>query len=269
MGKVRKEQFLYMYTGELENHEIQKLIREGIKNYAPERKYKLIINVVEDKFKKKGGFSYGWISDKCLFYALVGKNEDGSSRVTFEDDPDWSEPEEEPESLELGSDLNWGESVWVECPKIRIEKPPLISTSPYMGKDKEEHTIDIFETSCNDVFTDRHTKKTYMLKNEIYSIKIPKCITEEFLHERISIFCQDTSEHKIKKKGKEGKRKEYTSVVYPQININVNHKEERSCQIIFSPLDKDLAQFVLTMYKKMFYGKKNHENIFFSQSKKS
>jgi hypothetical protein len=266
MGKVHKEHFLYMYTGELENAEIQKLIRDGIKNYAPKRKFKLIVNVVEDKFKKKRGYSFGWISDKFLFYALVGKNEDGSSRVTFEDDPDWSEPEEESETLELGSELKWGESVWSECPKIRIEQPPLISTSPYMGKDKEEHTIDIFETTCDDIFTDRNTKKVYMLKNEIYSLKIPKCITEEFLYDKISKFCQDTSEHKIKKKGK---KKEYITVVYPQINININSSEERSCQIIFSPLDKNLAQFVLTMSKKMFYGKKDHENIFFSQPKKN
>ena len=265
MGKVRKERFLYMYTGELENAETQKLIRDGINEYDPDRKYELIINVVEDKEMKKKGFSYGWISDCGLFNALVGKNEDGSSRVTYEDDPDWSEPEET-ETLTLGSGLNWGDSVWNECPKIRIEKPPLIKVSPYIGKDGEEHTIDFFETSCDDVFKDRQSGKTYMLKNEIYSLNIPECVTEKYLIRIFSKFTQDKSEHKIKVKGD---KKEFIKVIYPQVKININKKSERNCQIVFSPIDKDLAQFVLTMCKKLNYGKKKHENIFFSQSKRS
>ena len=270
MGKVRKERFLYMYTGELENHEVQKLIRDGIKDYDPDRKYELIINVLEKKDGEKRGYSFGWISDTGLFYALVGKNEDGSSRVTYEDDPDWSEPEDS-EPLTLGTGMNWGDSVWDECPKIRVEKPPLITVSPYMGKDGEEHTVDFFETTCDDVFTDRESGKTYMLKNEIYSLRIPECVTEAFLMKTFKRFTCDRKEHKVevkKKKGEKGKKK-YITVTYPQIKINVNQKGDRNCQIIFSPLDKDLAQFALTMHKILRYGKKNHEKIYFSQSKRS
>jgi len=269
MGKVRKERFLYMYTGELESCQIQKLVRDGIKKYDPDRVFEFIVNVLEDREGKKRGYSYGWISDKGLFYALVGKNEDGTSRVTYEDDPDWSEPEEEI-SFDLGSDMNWGDSVWDECPKIRVENPPLIKISPYMGKDNEEHTIDFFETSCDDVFTDRRTGKTYMLKNEIYSLKIPECINEKYLLRIFSRFSTDKSVHQVKVKNKgEKKKKEHVNITYPQVKINVNQKGEKNCQVIFSPLDKDLAQFVLTMSKILNYGKKKHENIFFSQSKRS
>lgn len=256
MSSLRKDGYLYMYTGELNNDEITKLIREGIDEYLKDspRPYEVIVNAVEDREFKKMGFSYGWISDRGLYNALLGKNEDGSSRVTIEDDPDWEEPEDSEPDLTLGG-ANWGDmAVWDDCPKIRIENPPLITIKPYLDKDKEEHTIDFFEAVV---------KYKSGLRNEIYSTNIPKIISEKYLHRIFDRFGTDQTVHIQKDK----RTKERKSITYPLIRVN-EKDGKRNCQIVFSPLDKDLAQFALLMTKKLRYGKNKSDIIFFSQSKK-
>lgn len=259
MSELHKEKFLYMYTGELEADEISALVRKGIDRYIStlpltevekkqKRRYNFLVNVVEDKEYNKMKFSYGWISDPGLFHALLGRNEDGTPRVEIIDDPDWEEPEEVP--LTLNSGMDWGATVWDECPQIRKELPPLITVDPYYDKDKEEHTIDFFPAKL------RHKSHS---KNEIFSKNIPPSITTNFLENYFRQFCSDKTKHFVKKK------KEY--VTYPLIKIG-EWNGKRNCTVEFSPLDKDLAPFVLSMCKKLQYGHSKREIIQFSQSKK-
>jgi len=256
MSELHKEKFLYMYTGELDADEISAFVRKGIDRYLLSlkdegkiRKYNFIVNVVEDKDYKKMKFSYAWISDSGLYHVLLGRNEDGTSRVEFIDDPDWEEPDTDT-VLTLNSGLNWGETVWDECPQIRKESPPLITIDTYYDEDKEEHTIDFFPAKL--------PQKSFS-KNEIFSKDIPQGITSNFLLNYFKQFCNDNSEHFIKKK------KEH--VTYPLVKFGT-WNGKRNCTIEFSPLDKDLAPFVLSMCKKFRYGHNKKDIIFFSQSKR-
>jgi len=257
MGELKKDGFLYMFTGQLENDEISSLIRKGLSAYIKEkrekRSYKLFINSVEDKDYTKKGFAYGWINDIGLFNALLGKNEDGSSRVRYEDDPNWEEPEDEVE-LTLGG-MDWGVvALQEECPKIRIEEPPLIKIDSYFDKEGIEHTIDFFETVI---------KESHVLgrKNELYSTNIPLCISENFLRNVFKTFSSDKTIH-IKKVNKKT-----VKIEYPLVKI-IEKGGQRTCLVEFSPIEKNLAAFVNTMTKKLKYGDKKSEIIHFSHSKK-
>jgi len=252
-SRVTKERFIYMYTGKLNDDEIHSLVKKGIDNYIlstgkklSERRYDLVINVVEDKEYQKKGFAYGWISDIGLFNALIGKNEDGTERISYEDDPDWEEPDDIPVKVTL--DMDWSSLVEEECPQIKIELPGLIEVESYYDEEDKKHTLDFFGASV---------PERYGYKNEIYSTNIPKFINENFLENVFSKFCTDDTLHSIKKK----------KVKYPIIQI-FEKNGKRNCQIEFSPLDRNLAPFILTMNKKLRYGTGKRDIIFFTQSKK-
>lgn len=255
MATIRKDNFLYMYTGKLENDQISSLVRKGIDRYIKstgktlkERPYSLIVNAVENKGWEKQGFAFGWISDLGLFHALTGKNEDGSSRVEYIDDPDYdSEDDEEPD---LSTLEDWGALASSGPQKVRVEHPHLIKIDSYVDEEGTARTLDFFEASY---------KEKSGMKNEIYSYNIPKPITENFLRNVFQKFCTDNSVHFIKKQKKH--------VRYPIIEIT-NNGAVRDCRIEFSPLDKNLAPFVLGITKKLCYGHHKHEIIFFSQKKK-
>lgn len=258
MSELTKDKFLYMYTGELEADQVVRLVRKGLDKYLStlpkeereaRKKYDFIVNVVEDKNYNKKKFSYGWISDLGLFHVLLGNNEDGSSRVEWIDDPDWVEPDGDV-NLELGSGMDWGETIWSECPKIKKVLPPLITIDSYLDKDNEEHTLDFFKAKLK---YKSHTK------NEIFSRDIPDCISINFLMNVFKKFSMDKTKHFIKKK------KEY--VEYPIIKFS-EWNGKRNCTVEFSPIDQDLAPFVLSITKKLCYGHTKREIIHFSQSKK-
>jgi hypothetical protein len=254
---LKKDRFLYMFTGQLENDEISRLVRKGINRYikksGQKRPYQLFINAVEDKNYQKKGYAHGWISDTGLFHALIGNNEDGSSRVTYEDDPNWEEPEDD---IELTLDgMNWGEMAFQEeCPKIRIEEPPLIEIDSYLDKEGVEHTIDFFETAIKE----KHVKGR---KNELYSNNLPHFIDEKYVRNVFKKFTTDKTIH-IKKV-----KKERVKIEYPTVKI-FEKEGRRTCLVEFSPIEKNIAAFINTMTKKLQYGNSKKEIIFFSHSKK-
>jgi hypothetical protein len=255
MSTVKKDKFLYMYTGKLENDQISSLVRKGIDQYIKstgktlkERPYSFIVNAVENKEWQKQGFAFGWISDLGLFHALTGKNEDGSSRVEYIDDPDYDSADEE--DVDLNTLEDWGSLATNEPEKIRVEHPRLIKVDSFVDEEGTTRNLDFFEASY---------KEKSGMKNEIYSYNIPKPITEKFLQNIFQRFCSDNTAHFIKKQKKH--------VKYPIIEIT-GKGDTRDCRIEFSPLDKNLAMFVLGITKKLCYGHHKHEIIFFSQKKK-
>ena len=244
-----------MYTGKLNNDQISSLVRKGIDQYIvstgktkKERPYSLIVNAVENKAWEKQGFAYGWISDLGLFYALVGKNEDGSSRVEYIDDPDYNSDDEE--DIDLNTLEDWGTLADKGPQTVRVEHPNLISVESYVDKEGETRTLDFFEANY---------KEKSGMKNEIYSYNVPKEISDSFLRNVFEKFSTDHSVHFIKKKKKH--------IKYPIIEINDNGGV-RDCKIEFSPMDRNLAAFVLGITKKLQYGNKRSEFIFFSQKKR-
>ena len=245
MSTIKKARFLYMYTGKLDNDRISSLVRKGIDQYIKstgknpkERPYRFVVNAVEDKNWEKLGFSYGWIDDLGLFYALTGKNEDGSSRVEYIDDPDYESEEE----IDLNTLEDWGSLAMSGPQKIRVEHPSLIKVDSYVDEEGTTRTLDFFEASY---------KEKPGMKNEIYSYNIPKPITERFLRNVFQKFSTDNSVH----------------FRYPIIEV-VNNGATKDCRIEFSPLDKNIAPFVLGINKKLCYGHKKNEIIFFSQKKR-
>jgi hypothetical protein len=254
MSTIRKDKFLYMYTGKLDNDQISSLVRKGIDRYIKstgktlkERQYSFVANAVENKKWEKLGYAYGWISDLGLFHALSGKNEDGSSRVEYIDDPEYDSDEEE---VDLSTLEDWGSLAASGPQKIRVEHPTLISVDSYVDEEGVTRTLDFFEANY---------KEKSGMKNEIYSYNVPKEISENFLRNVFQKFGTDSSVHFIKKQKKH--------VKYPLIEIT-NDGGSRDCRIEFSPLDKNLAAFVLGITKKLCYGHHKHEIILFSQKKR-
>lgn len=256
MSTIKKDRFLYIWSGKLENDQISSLIRRGIDRYIvstgirpKKRPYVLLVNTIEDKNYEKKGIAYGWISDVGLFNALIGKNEDGSSRTQWIDDPDYDSDEE---TVDLNQVEDWGTIAMSGPQQIKKEDPPLITVESFLDDQNIERHLSFFGAS--------YPERSGM-KNEIYSTNIPKDISENFLKNVFSKFCTDHSTHILKKK------KEIKKIIYPLIQIK-EKEGKRNCQIEFSPLDKDLATFVLGMTKKLQYGHSKRDIIFFSQSKK-
>jgi len=244
-----------MYTGKLDNDQISSLVRKGIDQYIKstgktlkERPYSLLVNAVENKDWEKKGFAYGWISDLGLFHALIGNNENGSSRVEYIDDPDYNSDDEE--EVDLSTLEDWGSLATMGPQKVRVEHPSLISVESYVDDEGVTRTLDFFGATY---------KEKYEMKNEIYSTNVPKELNENFLRNTFDKFCSDRSTHFIKKTKKH--------IQYPIVELN-----ERAgicnCRIEFSPIDKNLASFVIGLTKKLQYGHGKKDIIHFSQSKR-
>jgi hypothetical protein len=144
---------------------------------------KYYINIVESKT----GFrcAYIYVTNKHVYYAIIGKNFDGSERIKYVDDPDFVEPEIPlDEALELyykrdlSSCFNWADDTEqfediqnkYICPKIKISEPVLIEIPNY-------------NLGCSIEFGPAYVKpvpKNYK-HNVLVCFSIPKWITVENL----------------------------------------------------------------------------------------
>lgn len=264
MTKIYDKNYLYLLSGFLNEDQITKGIEETVKLYDKNLKFKIRMTVVENKNYQKLGFSYAWVDNHIVYNILNGLNPDGSKRIEYKDDPDWEPPQEKISEEKSIKDISWGDlsdsDIDVEPRQIEI---PLDTLAPYpyikYTKDQKEEE-NISTEGCLLEIMPTMIMSDYTKKNSIYSNNISKNIELKDLYNTFRIFNNDTFNYFDKKKKKKYK--------YPIIEIK-NRGTKNDCIITFSPVYKNTASFVLTIYKKLEIVKDNQNYLlFFSQSKK-
>lgn len=275
MSKVSEDGFLFIHSGIFDKEQIELNLKTCVKklDVGP---CEMHVNVVENREGLKYGHTYAWVSNLKVYYALIGKNLDGSDRVEEAPDEGWETPDEDMDELidEAGND--WaliGEiEERFERPMLQKELEPLIIPPGVKYTDKQREKIGgNDEYGFIEIFPARVTMRMEEHKiNSIYSSCLPKWIDEIFLFNLLKKFSRDKTQHvdpKTKKKFQ-----------YPKIVISRNKsknkwrsdEESNNAQIFFSPLNRHLSFFLINVIKKMKVvnpATNKEELLFFSQAK--
>lgn len=237
------DEFLYIYSGLVGEEEILEILKKSIDNSSLRNQtYSLIVNTVKNKEYINMGYSYGWVSNPKLYYALTGKNTDGTERCETIDDPEW-----EPviyQGINNNTSSDWGSIAECEdkkkCPQIKRYLKPLIYV---------DENISIIPSVI---------EKKQRTTNALFSLNIPSFVTKEIL---VDIFG---------KYNKDKKSKINNNLKYPIIKITKNKKNltKNNCKITFSHLYPLTSCYVLNMVKKTnITHEGNNYLLFFSNSK--
>ena len=272
MSKVSEPGYLFIHSGVLEKEQIDKCFQDVVDQLIslnPEE-YKdteFLINVVKNREGVKFGHSYGWINKKEVFYALLGKNLDGSERVEYIDDENWKPPEKDYNEAMKEIEGDWAEWTDIETkykrPKIKVQLDPLISLSAIeyteeqyneVNKESKYGFMELFETKLS--------HKIGKL-NTLFSNDIPSWIDEKYFFNFFKKFEKDREQHYDKKSKKK--------FCYPIVKIK-SKKElrdiRRFCTITFSTLNPKTASFLINVVKRVeFVNEGKKYLLFFSQSR--
>ena len=186
MSKVSEEGFLFIHSGIFDKEQIELNLRTCIKklDVGP---CEIYVNVVENREGLKFGHTYAWVSNSKVYYALIGKNFDGSDRVEMAPDEGWETPDEDMDELidEAGDD--WaliGEiEERFERPMIQKELGPLIVPPGIKYTEKQKESLkDDDDFGFIEIFPARVTIRTEENKIiSIYSSCLPNWVDEPFL----------------------------------------------------------------------------------------
>lgn len=281
MSKVSEEGFLFIHSGVFDKEQIELNLKTCVKNLSKLtdiENFAYHVNVVENKDGVKYGHTYAWINNPKVYYALIGKNFDGTERVEFVPDETWSPPEKDYDDAieEAEESENWGLLGEVEAayerPNIKIIKDPLIVPPGIKYTETQKKKLEIEEeVGFIEIFPARVTIRCEEQKiNSFYSSCIPNWVTQDILYNFFKKFNKDTTIHicpRTKKK-----------FSYPRISISKNKtnskwrngEESSNVQIIFSPLNKNIGYFLINVIKKIKIKNpqtNREEMLFFSQSK--
>ena len=199
----------------------------------------------------KVGYSYLWVKDSRIYYALTGANFDGSPRVMTENDPDWTPPKESYQEA-IRKALESSNHSWADESEITedIEKryrskiktkqlPPLIYPDMY------QYTTDQFNYLHIQAVNNKEDPSTVpqsgsiilsqawnnnIEKNELFSGKIPDWVNANDLIEQFSDYS--------------------TMEGYPKIKFS-NGYNGKQVLITYSPGSHD-AGFALLMTRKIY-----------------
>lgn len=209
MAFVYEKNYMYIETFDLEEKEIERLIQDKLFNFDLEP-YNIYINCVKNKNMEKLGYSYGWISNEKAFNILVGLNQDGSERIEYIPDENWTPPEKKNDDEFL-----WSDEYDQDPPLIKKYLEPLVD---FDGKIiiKESFIIN-----------------NYDRENIIYTKNIDKSITKNKLYKFFKQFDKDSVQ-----KDK-----------YPMIHFK-EKANKTLCLIKFSPRHPHTASFVVNLVKK-------------------
>jgi hypothetical protein len=276
MSKFSEIRFLRIASGELDKKQISDALNVCVKKLKNVnktiKKCDIYVNVVETKDKSKFGYSYAWVRNVQVYYALIGKNFDGTDRIKIIDDENWVKPEGDmdDEIDECGDD--WGKMADVEQkyerPKIEIKEDPLVippgtkysKAQIEILKEKKGDdfggTIGFLEITPMYVTINPDEEKT----NKLYSKDVKGWVTEEMLHNFFDKFVPNIDQAV--------KTKQNTSD--PCIKINLDKRGYSSVQISFSSTNKNIAYFLVKLLKKISLRNpetNEEETIIFSQSR--
>ena len=112
MVKISETGYLFLQSGILDENQIEKCIKDSVAYLSENHgldfsKLDYVINVVKNREGKKFGHTYVWVNDDKLFYALIGKNFDGTESFEEVLDEDWEEPEESYDDAIEAADGDW------------------------------------------------------------------------------------------------------------------------------------------------------------------
>lgn len=269
MSKISEEGYLFIHSGILEKDQIEACFLSGLKylqeNYDETFKdCKIEINVVMNKNNEKYGHTYGWVSDKRFYYALIGKNFDGTERFELVPDEEWTEPEKDFSEAMGESSGNWGDDDEIENlyerPNIKVPLEPILSLPAIKYTEEQKKMIENkSEFGFLEVYEVKLSKKSEKM-NSIFSNNIPDWVDENILHNYFKKYNTDPIIYQDKKTNKRFQ--------YPLVKIKSKKESQRYCMVYFSPMNPNTASFLINMAKRIYLKKEGKSEIlFFSQNK--
>lgn len=253
--------FLYVETGIATNDQLINSLTSSFasnKSLLKNISLKFQTNIVTKNDGTTFGYGYLWVEDIKLYNILIGKNEDGSERVSIVDDSSWKP---DPSIIKQKQDLikfgipkgmSWYDATekedyldkMLESPKIKINLPPLLIINPFIYTDIQK-LKDPSKTSHNFVFHPATIapKDDIISTYKIFCPFVPKNLSEKDFKNIFEKF--STSKTIISIPDINGKR---IQTSYPIISID-RKKQTHTAIISFDPSTYD-ALFALLMTRK-------------------
>lgn len=264
MSRIHDNHTLYVNSGVATKEQLTAAIYASLKTASRNlgrpitTAFKVNVVIVRDNYV---GYSYVRVQNKEVYNMLIGRNPDGTERVQWLDDPNWTSSTSEPVESSTSS---WADMMDEEDeakpPQIRQLLPPLMSLPPYRyDKEQLKHVTALLTEQQQKLSVDEPLKipsfghfevsRAYVtavdeerfVPNVLCSRNIPMWITEKDLKEAFSPYASDiTTKHQRKVNGR------FVSEAYPYVTINAG----RVAFITFSAANHD-AQFALLMTRKI------------------
>ena len=202
------------------------------------------VNLVENRDGVSFGIGFVFVTNPTVYYMFLGKNPDGTDRIKYIDDLNWTKPEEiEVKEVVYPPGISWAELDEIDrnfdlqrkkfiCPKIEVLLEPLISLEVNSDDPVEQITIG---RACAPNLEDK------FMPNILKSRNVPDFITEKQIKDVFRLYATDNITKHLRVIN--GKRREDT---YPFVNINRN----RVVFVTFDPSTNDAA-FALHLLKKV------------------
>ena len=140
--------------------QIRNAFNEALTTYQKNNKVRIDcryrVNLLADREGNSFGLAFVFVTNPAVYHMLLGKNEDGSDRIEYMDDPTWKPPADNELANDCGwssaaqsiddSNLSWADLCDLEdeldrqreeeenryiCPQIAIELEPLMVLPPY------------------------------------------------------------------------------------------------------------------------------------------
>ena len=159
-GPIYNTHSLFLYTGVAEKEQIVECFKQAIIALGKPCRFK--VNPVWASKEEYLGCTFIWVSSPAVYYAFTGRNLDGSERIEYVSDDNWSPPstpkEEEIEKIERIEDISTSSNVtWAEMgelddlkaeielkyerPIIRRNLPPLITELKYRYTEEQKEYL--------------------------------------------------------------------------------------------------------------------------------
>jgi len=251
--------FLYVETGIATNDQLINSLTSSFtsnKNLLKNISLKFQTNIITKNDGTTFGYGYLWVEDVKLYNILIGKNEDGSDRVTIIDDSTWNpDPiiiKQKQDWIKYGipKGMSWYDATereeyldkLLEPPKIKINLPPLLKIIPFTYTE-EQKKKDPSKTTDNFVFHPAtiSPKEDIISTHRIFCPFVPKNLSEKDFR---NIFEKFSTSHKTNITDSNGKK----TSTYPTISID-KKKQTPTAIISFDPSTYD-ALFALLMTRK-------------------
>lgn len=247
------------------------------------------VNLLVDREGNSFGAAFVFVTNSAVYHMLLGKNEDGSDRVDYMDDPTWNPPNEDSLANESGwtsapvydDNLSWADLCDIEdeyerfkdeeeqryiCPKIVIKLDPLMTLPPY------KLTAQQIEDKRNKIIDENVGKSDFdpnlVVVSEFAYFGVDRAVVQPVDHKFMpNILKSQNIPEWITKDDLKAQFRPYATdsisiqeriikgciieETYPFVNIN----EGRVAFVIFDPNTYD-AQFALHMMKKLSLSKR-------------
>jgi hypothetical protein len=210
-------------------------------------------------------YSYVWISDERIINVMLGQNPDGSDRVEYVPDEDWSPPDETREHMidrltEEAAKVEQNSTSWADFyavdnvedtvraaftrPKIERELPPIIEFPGYEYTDEQiQHQINldrsgILTAECAEKFGYFEISRSFVesnsnaSNNKLYIYPIPDWLSERRILNLFDPFVDEKNRNST----------------YPNVEIK-NGRRGANATVTFNPRSNEAKQIVLLCRK--------------------